>query len=173
MPNHPIYIISAMDKNRGIGKNGKLPWRLKKEIQFFKKITTETESPDKINIVIMGRKTWDSLPEKFRPLPARENIVLTRNKEFIATGAHTVDSLEKAISHADENIEKIFIIGGANLYAQAMKLDSLTGIYITEIDAEFDCDAHLAEFPKDLSNEEILGEVSEKDLDFQYKLYTK
>ena len=75
-------IVVAMDEQQGIGKGGKLPWHIPGDLKYFKNLTTKTKLPDKKNVVIMGRKTWESLPQNFRPLSKRINVVLTRNKIF-------------------------------------------------------------------------------------------
>ncbi|MEK7673456.1 MAG: dihydrofolate reductase [Patescibacteria group bacterium] len=169
---HPVYLIVAADKNLGIGKDGKLPWHLKKEMQFFKKMTLETQDPQKQNMVLMGRTTWESIPEKFRPLPGRINIVLTHQSDYNAPGADIFDSLDKALSSADSNIEKIFIIGGAQVFKEALNNPHLTGIYLTKIDKTFDCDTFLPDLPKNFS-EEVLDADSEAGITFKYFYYSK
>jgi len=100
-----IHLIWAQDKNKGIGVNGKLPWHVPEDLQNFKKITTNS-------VVIMGRKTWDSLPIK--PLPNRRNIVLSKTKQ---KNVETFNSWERCIEKLKlEKIEKIFIIGGRSIY---------------------------------------------------------
>lgn len=79
----PINIIVAMDSRGGIGKNGKLPWKLPKDMAYFHKLTTTTVDPKKINAVLMGRKNWESIPSKFRPLKGRINVVLSRKVELL------------------------------------------------------------------------------------------
>jgi len=100
-----IHLIWAQDKNGGIGKNGKLPWHISEDLQNFKKITINS-------YIIMGRKTWDSLPIK--PLPKRNNIVLSRKKQ---PNIKTFDSYKKCLKELKEkSIDKIFIIGGRSIY---------------------------------------------------------
>ena len=79
-------IILAIDSNNWLGKNNDLAWKLKSDMQYFKKITTQTQQENKQNAVIMGRKTWESIPEKFRPLPDRKNFLLTRDENYSDNG---------------------------------------------------------------------------------------
>lgn len=79
---HPFEIVVAAAENWGIGHCGSIPWRIREDLAFFKKITTETKNPSKKNCCVMGRKTYLSIPAKFRPLPGRLNIVLSKNKNL-------------------------------------------------------------------------------------------
>lgn len=173
-----VYIIVATDEKGGIGKSGKLSWHFKKEMQFFKEITTSTADSAKQNMVIMGRTTWQSIPEKFRPLPKRKNVILTHQNNFSAPGAQTASSLDNALTLADKNepgspgIEKIFIIGGAKVFAEALKHPSIIGIYLTKIQASYDCDTFLPEIPEKFSNKTIIHTDEENDVKFEYLLYT-
>jgi dihydrofolate reductase len=167
-----IYIIVAVDQNNGIGKDGSMPWHFTKELKNFAHTTRTTHDPELHNTVIMGRKTWESIPEKFRPLPGRNNIVLTRNAELKADGAKVLTSLEEAIDSA-EHSEKIFIIGGGSIYEQALKLPNLQGIYLTRIHKAYDCDTFFPAVPSIFSNEEILGEDSEDGTEFSFIRFTK
>lgn len=139
-------IIAAADQNMGIGIENKLPWKLKGDMQYFQYVTTTAE-PGKVNAVIMGRKTWESLPEKSKPLKDRVNIVLSRGYADVPTGVLVVNSLEDALSQLwhDETVDKIFVIGGASVYAQALNHPDCDRIYLTEVMDKFECDAF---FPK-------------------------
>ena len=125
-------IIAAMDRNRLIGVDNDLPWRLSADLQNFKKLTGG-------NSIIMGRKTWESLG---RPLPNRQNIVISRNTAYVAEGAETVTSLEEAIKIADR--PKAYIIGGAQIYSLALK--SCDEMILTHVEAEKTGDAWFPEF---------------------------
>lgn len=164
----PVYIVVAADQNNGIGKNGKLPWHLSKELKYFANLTRSTNDPEKRNLVIMGRKTWESIPEKYRPLPARDNIVLTTNKSYQAEGAEISDSLDHALNSASEHIENIFIIGGAEVFRRAIDDLALTGIYLTKIHHQYDCDTFLQPLPERFKNTEKLGEDEEMGIKFEY-----
>lgn len=123
-----ISIISAMARNRVIGKDNGLPWRLPADLQHFKQITMGKP-------MIMGRKTWESLPGL---LPGRPHIVVTRNPAYNAEGATVVHSLEEGFEAAGD-VDEIMIVGGANLYAQA--LSHAQRMYLTQIDVEVEGDA--------------------------------
>lgn len=170
---HPIYIIVAMDEKRGIGKNGALPWKLKKEMKYFADTTTKTEDPHKQNLVIMGRTTWESLPEAYRPLPRRKNVVLTHNEDYQADGATVVHSIEEAIDQADSNIESIFILGGAKVFQEMINDPVLDGLYITHIHSVFHCDVFFPQIPQSFSNHQQIGEEMEGDLSYKYLLYKR
>lgn len=135
-----ISLIAAVAKNLVIGKNNDLPWHLPDDMKYFMNTT-------KGHHCIMGRKNYDSLPEKFRPLPNRTNIVVTRQTKLQAPGCVVVHTLEHALEVARNNGEtETFIIGGAEIYRAALAVaDSL---YITEIDAIIDGDTFFPEFNK-------------------------
>ncbi|MBU1190380.1 MAG: type 3 dihydrofolate reductase [Gammaproteobacteria bacterium] len=123
-----ISIIVAMDRNRLIGSNNGLPWRLPADLKHFKAITLGKP-------VIMGRKTYESIG---RPLPERHNIVVSRTPGFVAPGCTTVTSADAALAAAGD-VPEVMIIGGAQLYTQL--LPQVQRIYLTQIDAAFDGDA--------------------------------
>lgn len=172
--NHNVYIISAVDNDMGIGRDGDLAWHFKKELAHFSETTKATSDPDKQNMIVMGRTTWESLPPKFRPLPGRVNVVLTRQAEYVTDGASVFFSLDDALAAADDTIENIFIAGGASVYKQAITHEAVDGIYLTRIRKSFDCDVHFPPVPEDVySHVEPLGYDIEKDTKFDYYLFTK
>jgi dihydrofolate reductase len=126
-----LSLIAAIARNGVIGVDNHLPWHLPADLKHFKALTTG-------NTVIMGRKTWESLPEKFRPLPNRRNIVVTRNAMYRAEGADVAASLPAAVTLSASG--EAFVIGGAELYAAALPLADR--LCLTEIDAEFAGDTH-------------------------------
>lgn len=133
-----ISLIAALTENRVIGKNNDLPWHLPDDMKYFMQTT-------KGHPVIMGRKNYDSIPEKFRPLPNRTNIVVTRQRDFVADGCTVVHSLEEALDEATNIItDEIFIIGGAEIYRQGMP--KANKLYLTEILATLDGDTYFPEF---------------------------
>lgn len=139
-------IIVAMTKEtQGIGMNGKIPWRLPTDMKFFSTMTTTTLTHDKKNACIMGRKTYFSIPPKFRPLPNRINIVLSRDsntKSNVPTDVYVCESLDDALQLCknDSVIDNIFIIGGSEVYKEALQHPQCKSIYITLIHESFDCD---------------------------------
>jgi dihydrofolate reductase len=142
-----LVLIAAVTKNGVIGNANALPWHLPEDLKHFKALTTG-------HAVIMGRKTWESLPERFRPLPGRTNIVVTRNASYVAAGATVVTSLEAAqkVGAASSGLppggtaRTLFVIGGAELYTHALPLAQR--LELTEIDAEFAGDAYFPEFDR-------------------------
>lgn len=123
-----LCLIVAMTPDRVIGINNTLPWHLPRDLQHFKNTTMGCP-------VIMGRKTWDSIG---RPLPGRLNVVVTRQTDLVLEGATVVNSLEAAIDSVAEQ-ERVFVIGGANIYEQALPLAQR--LYLTEVDTTVDGDA--------------------------------
>ena len=169
----PVYIIAAADEKNGIGIEGNLPWRLKDDMRFFKDITTKTKDPNKKNMVIMGRTTWESIPANHRPLDNRVNIVLTRNLEYQTEGAQKCSSIHDALDQADDSIEACFIIGGGSVYNQIINDPELTGIYLTRVKKHFSCDTFFPEIPQIFSKITSLGEVEEDDASYEYLLYER
>lgn len=125
-----ISIIVALSKNRVIGINNDLPWHLPDDMKFFKE---KTEG----HVVVMGRKNYESIPERFRPLPKRINVVLTRNENYDAPGCEVFSSFEDARIFAEERGEnELFVIGGGQIYLDT--LQETNTLYLTEIDAEIE-----------------------------------
>jgi dihydrofolate reductase len=139
-PRRPtIALIAALDRNSAIGRGGGLLWHESEDQKNFRRVTMGCP-------VIMGRKTWDSLPERFRPLPGRRNIVVTRQTQWHATGAEPAPSFERALALVAQ-ADKVFVIGGGELYALALPMaDELV---LAEIDRAFDnADAHFPAFDR-------------------------
>ncbi len=130
-----ISIIAAMAKNRVIGRNNYIPWKLPEDMKRFKELTTGKP-------VVMGRKTFESIG---RPLPNRANIIVTRDKNYKADNCVVVHSAGEAIKAAKGN-EEVMIIGGAEIYKQF--LPRADRLYLTLIDKEFEGDAYFPEFDK-------------------------
>ncbi len=172
-----VYIIVAVDSKDGIGKNGKLPWDLKEELKYFSKITKTTEDPSKQNLVVMGWNTWESLPEEYRPLPDRKNLVLTQHHvgQCHVNRIPYVDHFEAALDKgfSDKDTEKIFVIGGAQVFNRAIRSPYLTGIYLTKIKGDFECDTKFPEIPKDKFAAEEIGAEKEGKISYKYLLYKR
>jgi dihydrofolate reductase len=140
-----ISLIAALSANRIIGKNNGLPWSLPDDSKYFMQTTRG-------HYVLLGRKNYDSLPEKYKPLPNRVNIVITKQKEFKAPYCIVVDSLEKALQIARDGGEpEAFIIGGAEIYSLGLPLSDR--LYLTEIDGVVEGDTFFPEYDKTRWNE--------------------
>ncbi|KAI8563472.1 hypothetical protein RHMOL_Rhmol03G0113100 [Rhododendron molle] len=150
-PQRTYQIVVAATRNMGIGKDGKLPWKLPSDMKFFKEVTLTTSDPAKKNAVIMGRKTWESIPLEYRPLPGRLNVVLTRSGSFdIATAENVVlcgsitSSLELlAASPYCLSIEKVFVVGGGQILREALNAPGCDAIHMTEIESSIECDTFI------------------------------
>lgn len=159
-----ISIIVAVARDYGIGKDNQLLWHISEDLKRFKKITAG-------HSVIMGRKTWLSLPR--RPLPKRRNIVLSRNPNFKDEGAEAFTSIEKVLETV-ENEEKIFIIGGQKIYEQFLNIAHT--LYITRVDEVFEADTFFSEISDDNweNIETSQWFVDEKSsLKYRYEKYRK
>lgn len=170
---HSIYMIVAVDENLGIGKNGHLPWKLRKEYKYFRDTTRKTEDAAKQNMVIMGRKTWNSLEPEFRPLPNRRNVVLTRQGDLKAEGAEVCTSIDDAIALADDKTEKIFVLGGGQIFKEFINDTRLTGVFLTKVHKTFDCDTFFPEIPATFKEPQKLGSDEEDGISYDFLLYTK
>ena len=152
-----IILIAAMARNGVIGRNNTLPWRLKGDLAHFKAVTLG-------HPVLMGRKTWESLG---RPLPGRRNLVVTRDSAYVAQGAEIYDSLEKALQSL--NVDKVFVIGGADIYRQL--LDRADMLMLTEVQADVEGDAHFPTFAREEYSEiSRISHASDAQNDHAYDL---
>ncbi|MBP6015415.1 MAG: dihydrofolate reductase [Candidatus Promineofilum sp.] len=133
-----IAYVVAMDDNRLIGRNNALPWRLPDDMAWFRQQTLGKPC-------IMGRKTYDSLPVRFRPLPGRLNIVITRNMDYEAPGAIVVHSMEDALRAAGE-VEEIVIVGGADLFRRLMPV--VDRLYLTQVHGAAEGDVFFPEYDR-------------------------
>jgi len=158
-----INMIFARSANGVIGKDNAMPWHLPEDLAHFKKLTLG--SP-----VIMGRKTWDSLPPKFRPLPGRSNVVITRQADWRAEGAQTAGSLNDALALCKASND-VWIIGGAQIYAQAEPLASR--IEVTHIDKDFEGDAFAPTLGAQWVPSQSQTHMSSTGLAFNFITYTK
>lgn len=168
------YAVVAADQNMGIGKDGDIPWKLKDDLRFFRETTSKTEDPEKQNLALMGRVTWESIPEEHRPLKGRKNVVITRNPDYEAEGAVVVHSVEDAYALADDSVESIMLVGGGRVYQECLDKGLMDGIYLTELQATFDCDTFFPAFSKEeFSKRTSLGENEENGIKYEYVLYEK
>ncbi|KAI8199533.1 Dihydrofolate reductase [Colletotrichum sp. SAR 10_65] len=176
---HELTLIVAATRNMGIGAKGGLPWTgLKKEMAYFARVTKRlpAQAPsDAKNAVIMGRKTWDSIPPRFRPLKGRLNIVISRSHPpFDSSAAAPADydkepvkvgSLEQALAFVRsrpgaEVSSKVFVIGGAQIYGAALELPEAKRVLLTRVLGDFECDAF---FPLKLGGEDAAEEWKRRE----------
>jgi dihydrofolate reductase len=169
-----MNLIVAHCKNRGIGFKNKLPWQLSTDLRRFKELTIG----DGNNAVVMGRNTWISLPHKYKPLPKRENIVLTTkiDQPIISKTNNApsfMPSLHETIRFCnDKNIDKIWIIGGELLYKTALNSIDIDNIYITRIDKEFHCDTFFPNIPTYFNLESESSWLRENEINYKFEKYT-
>ena len=140
-------IIVAVCNNYGIGKNGKLPWKNKEDMKYFRDKTVETNNTINENAIIMGRNTFESMNRRF--LPNRKSIVIT--SQNIDDEVETCNSLDDALHKCNkDNIENVFVIGGEMLYKHAIEHPNCESIYLNKIDENYDCDTHFPNIDMDM-----------------------
>ena len=160
-----IALIYARAANGVIGKDGTMPWHLPEDLAHFKQLTLGAP-------VIMGRKTWDSLPPRFRPLPGRANIVVTRQENWSQTGTQRSFSLREALQIAEQlNPATVWVIGGAQIYAQALPLAQR--VEVTEIAQDFAGDAHAPELGPEWLETAREAHTSTSGLPFAFVRYER
>ena len=158
-----LHLIYARAANGVIGKGNTLPWHLPEDLAHFKRTTLGCP-------VIMGRKTWDSLPPKFRPLPGRLNIIITRDTGFVAEGAAIAHSLEAARDLCPTGSDA-WVIGGAQIYAQALPLAHT--VVVTEIARDFEGDAFAPTLGPEWREAVREAHVAASGLPFAFVTYTR
>jgi dihydrofolate reductase len=165
-----VRLIVAMDNERGIGKNNDLMWHLPADMKFFKETTLG-------HVVVMGRKNFDSIPERFRPLVGRENVVLTRNTAYSAENCQVFHSLEACLAAYENETERyVYIIGGGQIYKQALQLNCVDELFITHVDHVYGADTFFPEIDENNWDTSVVfsHEVDEKNaVAFQVKHYIK
>lgn len=158
-----LHLIYARAANGVIGINGTLPWHLPEDLAHFKRTTLGCP-------VIMGRKTWDSLPPKFRPLPGRTNIVVTRQPDWNETGAQRASDMREALQLCEQS-EDVWVIGGAQLYALAEPMASTA--VVTEIAQDFAGDAFAPNLGPAWKETARDRQVAANGLAFSFVTYTR
>lgn len=155
-----ISIIAAVGRNYELGRNNDLIWHFHKDMVFFRETTTGST-------VLMGRKTFESLP---KALPKRRNIVITNDKNYIADGAEVCHSIDEALELCKN--DNVFVIGGGKIYQQF--IDMADSLYLTEVEAECaDADTYFPTFNKADYSREVLAEHEENGIKFSHILYKK
>eukprot|EP00618_Florenciella_parvula_P034944 CAMPEP_0119500804 /NCGR_PEP_ID=MMETSP1344-20130328/22834_1 /TAXON_ID=236787 /ORGANISM="Florenciella parvula, Strain CCMP2471" /LENGTH=166 /DNA_ID=CAMNT_0007536921 /DNA_START=12 /DNA_END=509 /DNA_ORIENTATION=- len=154
-------IVAATASTFGIGRAGGLPWRLRVDMAFFKRVTTLCDEAGKQNAVIMGRKTYESIPSKFRPLDNRVNVVISRNPSIreelaIPDNVMVASSLPEALELLENDdmqhrVSQVFVIGGGSIYDEAVKSEHCKRVFMTTVHSDQfeDCDTHFPSLAAD------------------------
>ncbi|WP_428265359.1 dihydrofolate reductase [Haliangium sp.] len=158
----PYDLVVAADLDRGIARAGHIPWRLSADLRHFKRLTATTTAAGAQNAVVMGRVTWASLPAQVQPLPGRVNVVLSRAAALdLPSGVMHACDLADALARLRERtpaIERVFVIGGAQVYAAALRAPGCRYIYYTRVQGHFGCDTFFPAFEHDHRLIEILDQ---------------
>jgi dihydrofolate reductase len=150
-----LAAVVAVDDERGIGKDGDLPWKIPADMAHFKAVTVGTGD----NAVIMGRTTWESIPERFRPLRNRINVVLSRRGLEVPDGVEVADSFQAGLDRAQaRGATQVFAIGGAQVYEQAMAHPQCEELIITRVEGHHDCDTFFPPWQERFQLERVLEE---------------
>ncbi|KAH8311770.1 hypothetical protein KR044_007988 [Drosophila immigrans] len=178
-------LIVAVSKSFGIGIKGDLPWHIKSELKYFSQTTKRVSDPAKRNVAIMGRKTYFGIPASKRPLPDRLNIVLstTLTPADLPSDVLLCRDLESAMKMVEEQeirdqIEKVWIVGGSGVYAEAMESPRCHRLYLTHIQGDFECDTFFPAIPNSfrevpLDSETPHGVQEENGIKYEYKILEK
>jgi dihydrofolate reductase len=144
-----ISLVVAVAENGVIGKDNQLVWHLRDDMKFFKELTTG-------HVILTGRKNYESIPEKFRPLPNRVNCIMTRNANYDAPGAVIFPDFQSWMAAFQEDERELFIIGGGEIYRQAIEQDIVDEMYITHVHAQPDGDTFFPNFDTEKWEKEII-----------------
>lgn len=179
MTKHSFSLIVACTSTGGIGKNNTIPWYIPEDLKHFKEVTTRCLD-GKMNAVVMGRNTWESLPKK--PLPSRINVIVSSKLQDTTFNEHhkghvlIARSLDEALGHLDNlpSLQDTFVIGGSRLYEEALLHPSCSKAYITHIHKHFECDTFISldEIQKSFtSTQERLGCYN--DIEYSFNTYLR
>ncbi|KAG5183172.1 thymidylate synthase/dCMP hydroxymethylase domain-containing protein, partial [Tribonema minus] len=184
-----VVVVAATAGSLGIGKGGGIPWKLAGDMAYFKKVTSACDIAGKVNAVVMGRKTWESIPQRFRPLPGRCNVVLTRNPRarqelVLPDDVIIARSLEDALSCLStqdmrDKVHKIFVIGGGQVYKEALGMEQCKQVHLTTVEApadgkQFECDTFFP--PLDPASFKLVSrgdKQSENGIDYRFNVYER
>jgi dihydrofolate reductase len=159
-----VSLVAAVTRGGVIGRDGGIPWRIAEDMARFRELTTG-------HAVVMGRRTWESLPDRFRPLPGRDNVVVTRNPDWSAQGADRAASVEDALELL-ESAPRVFVIGGGQVYAAALPFAD--ELLLTEIAADIDGDTTFPAWRRDEFDEvERRERVTEGGTPFAFVRYVR
>jgi len=167
--------VVAADEAGGIGQNGELPWKLPTDTAFFKRITSECDQPERQNVVIMGRKTWDTIPPRFRPLSNRLNVVVTRQVGYVAKDALVASSLPDALAQVNQrnDVATIFVIGGGEIYRLGAEHAACRRVYLTRVEGRFECDAFFPQLGDEFSLVEESARHEENGVGYVFQTWER
>ena len=174
-------IILAVDEKNWLWKLGDLAWKLPWDLKYFKKTTSKTKDLGKHNVVIMWRKTWDSIPGKFRPLPDRINCILSKTLKTESIDSDINDfvlyfnDFDHCLKELDkkDNIETVYLIWGWSLYNQFINHPKLKKIYITKVLWDFDCDVFFDGIPKNFYLKKYSDDIEENGVKYRFEQWKK
>ncbi len=174
-----LEIIVAVDDRLGIGRDGQLPWRAPTDMAHFRRLTRETPIESASNAVIMGRRTWESIPTRYRPLQGRVNLVLSRSSNLtLPSGVLCENNLDDAMASLETcctpPINRVFIIGGASVYAAALRDPRCVALYITRIGGDHTCDTFFpAHFDATFTRQSRSDVVVDGDVRLHFEAYAR
>ena len=169
-------MIVAVDEKMGLGKDGAIPWRSSRDMRRFKDVTLRPSGEGKQNVVVMGRKTWESLPDKFRPLPGRLNIVISsRSGLSLPEGVIQVNVFDQALAKAADRDDtgEVFVIGGGIVFSEAIERKECHNLYLTHIAGDFSCDVFFPRIPDDFMMVNMSETIEEGSLTFRFCEYQR
>jgi dihydrofolate reductase len=170
-------MVAACDEERGIGRNGELPWKLPGDTAFFKRITSETGDSGRENAVVMGRKTWETIPPRYRPLDRRLNAVVTRDLAYpVPQGVIRASSIAAALQDTaalGEGIERIFVIGGGEIYRQGIAMPECRRLYLTRVEGEYGCDAFFPAIGREFERIEASERQEDSGIGYIFEIWER
>jgi dihydrofolate reductase len=167
--------VVAADQNNGIGRHNDLPWpKLPADLKHFRDVTS-TAPEGRRNAVLMGRKTWDSIPPKYRPMPQRLNVVITRGKLDVPDGVLVAASLDDALAQAEgaDSMERLFVVGGGEIFRQSFAHPRCGEVYLTRVDATFDCDTFIPDVRDRFTLADVMATHREAEIDFRIERWVR
>ncbi len=168
----PFDCVVAADASWGIGRADELPWpRLREDLRFLRRITSDAPAGQR-NAVIMGRKTFASIPPKMSPLPGRLNVSVSRGPQALADGVLAATSLDDALDQAAARAEiaGLFVLGGGEIYRLAFAHPRCRHVYLTRVDGTFACDTFIAPLAPGFVLDEVLAEHHDETSDLRYRM---
>ncbi|HET6610508.1 MAG TPA: dihydrofolate reductase [Kofleriaceae bacterium] len=159
-------IVAAVDERMGLARAGDLPWHLPADLAHFKALTSGAP-PGHKNAVIMGRATWDSIPARYRPLPRRDNVVITRQPDFqLPEGVVRAGGLDEAVAAA-RTAAAVFVVGGGQIYRAAIDDDRCAALWLTRIAGDFGCDVWFPPIPDRFALAEVVADSEDAGLRYR------